>query len=81
MDKTGFAVGTTQSTRIIVDSSQKSSWKVTLGKQEWITAIECVNAASKAILLIIIFKAKDTNLRWIPKDAPNNWRFLTSNSG
>ena len=34
MDETGFAIGATQSTRIIVDSTQKSSWKVTAGKQE-----------------------------------------------
>ncbi|KAG9240920.1 hypothetical protein BJ878DRAFT_408626, partial [Calycina marina] len=34
MDETGFAVGTTQSTRIIVDSTQKSSWKATPGRQE-----------------------------------------------
>ena len=81
MDETGFAVGTTQSTRIIVDSSQKSSWKVTPGKQEWITAIECVNAAGGALSPMVIFKAKDTNSRWIPEDAPVNWRFSTSNSG
>jgi hypothetical protein len=34
MDKTGFAVGETQSTRIIVDSTMKSNWKVIAGKQE-----------------------------------------------
>jgi hypothetical protein len=81
MDETGFAVGTTQSTRIIVDSTQKSSWKVTPGKQEWITAIECVNAVGEALSPMVIFKAKDTNSRWIPEDAPTNWRFSTSNSG
>lgn len=81
MDETGFAVGTTQTTRIIVDSSQKSNWKVTPGKQEWITAVECVSAAGGALSPMIIFKAQNTNTRWIPDDAPANWHFSTSNSG
>lgn len=81
MDETGFAVGTTQSTRIIIDSTQKSNWKVTPGKQEWITAIECVSATGRALSPMVIFKAKDTNSRWIPEGAPFNWRFSTSNSG
>lgn len=81
MDETGFAVGTTQSTRIIVDSTQKSSWKITPGKQEWITAIECVNAAGGSLSPMVIFKAKNTNSGWIPENTPANWRFSTSNSG
>ncbi|RAL66321.1 hypothetical protein DID88_005991 [Monilinia fructigena] len=68
MDETGFGVGTTQSTRIIVDSTQKSNWKVTASKQEWITAFECVNAAGKALSPMVIFKAQNTNSAWIPKD-------------
>lgn len=81
MDETGFAVGATQSTRIIVDSTQKSSWKATPGRQEWITAIECVDAAGGALPPMVIFKAKNTNSSWIPQDAPADWRFSTSNSG
>ncbi|KFY18563.1 hypothetical protein V493_08507 [Pseudogymnoascus sp. VKM F-4281 (FW-2241)] len=50
MDETGFAVGETQSTRIIVDSALKSNWKVTAGKQEWITVLECIDADDLSIL-------------------------------
>jgi hypothetical protein len=81
MDETGFAVGTTQSTCIIVDSTQKSSWKATPGKQEWIAAIECIDAAGGALSPMVIFKAKNTNSSWIPPNTPPNWRFSTSNSG
>jgi hypothetical protein len=81
MDETGFAVGTTQSTRIIVDSSQKSSWKATPGRQEWMTAIECVDAAGGALPPMVIFKAKNTDSSCIPQDAPADWRFSTSSSG
>lgn len=81
MDETGFAVGSTQSTRIIVDSTQKSNWKVTAGKQEWITVLECINAAGDALPPLVIFKAQNTNSAWIPKDTPSDWHFSTSSSG
>lgn len=81
MDETGFLLGTTQSTRIIVDSTQKSSWKATPGRQEWITVIECIDATGGALPPMVIFKAKNTNSGWIPQDTPANWRFSTSNSG
>ena len=81
MDETGFAVGETQSTRIIVDSTMKSNWKVTAGKQEWITVLECIDADGGNLPPVIIFKAKNTNTGWIPKDTPLNWHFSTSNSG
>jgi hypothetical protein len=58
MDETGIAVGETQSTRIIVDSTMKSNWKITAGKQEWITVLECIDADGGALPPMIIFKAK-----------------------
>ncbi|KAF4621713.1 hypothetical protein G7Y89_g14491 [Cudoniella acicularis] len=81
MDETGFAVGETQSTRIIVDSTMKSNWKITAGNQEWITVLECINADGGALSPMIIFKAKNTNTGWIPQDTPSNWHFSTCNSG
>lgn len=81
MDETGFAVGATQSTRIIVDSVQKSNWKVTAGKQEWITVLECIDAAGGALPPLIIFKAKYTNTKWIPPNTPPDWCFSTSANG
>jgi hypothetical protein len=38
---------------------------VIAGRQEWITAIECVSAAGTAIPPLIIFKAQHTNTAWI----------------
>ena len=81
MDETGFAVRETQSTRIIVGSTMKSNWKIIAGKQEWITVLECIDADGGALPPMIIFKAKNTNIGWIPKDTPSNWHFSTSNSG
>ncbi|EDN96249.1 hypothetical protein SS1G_01174 [Sclerotinia sclerotiorum 1980 UF-70] len=42
-------------------STLKSNWKVTVGKQEWITVLECVNTDGGSLLPIIIFKAQNTN--------------------
>lgn len=81
MDESGFAVGTSQSSRALVNIREKSSWKVVHGRQEWITAIECISAAGVAIPPLIIFKAKHTNTGWIPEHTPGSWRFSTSNSG
>jgi hypothetical protein len=81
MDESGFAVGDSQSSRALVNIREDSSWKVINGRQEWITAIECISAAGVAIPPLIIFKAKYTNTAWIPPDTPLDWRFSTSNSG
>lgn len=81
MDETGFAVGATQSTCIIVDSIHKSNWKVTAGKQEWISVIECIDAAGGCLNPLIIFKAKYTNTQWIPESAPLGFQYSTSPNG
>ena len=81
MDESGFAVGTSQSSRALVNIREKSSWKVVQGRQEWITAIECVSASGIALPPLIIFKAKHTHSGWIPERTPADWRFSTSNSG
>ncbi len=49
MDDSGFAVGESQSSRALVNIRDKSSWKVVSGRQEWITAIECISASGRAI--------------------------------
>ena len=81
MDESGFAVGISQSSRALVNIREKSSWKVVNGRQEWITAIECVSAAGVALPPLLIYKAKHTNTAWIPADTPYDWHFSTSSSG
>ena len=81
MDESGFAVGQSETSRVLVNIREKSSWKSIAGRQEWITAIECVSAAGTAVPPLIIFKAKHTNTSWIPPNTPKEWRFSTSNSG
>lgn len=81
MDESGFAVGTSQSSRALVNIREKSSWKLVNGRQEWITAIECISAAGAALPPLLIYKAKHTNTAWILADTPLDWHFSTSSSG
>jgi hypothetical protein len=81
MDESGFAVGTSQPSRVLTNIRDKVSWKVVSGRQEWVTAIECVSAAGQALLPLVIFKTKHLNTAWIPAQAPPEWRFSTSKSG
>ncbi|KYG39569.1 hypothetical protein M433DRAFT_542940, partial [Acidomyces richmondensis BFW] len=66
MDESGFAIGDSQSSRALINVRENSSWKVIQGRQEWITAIECISAAGTVIPPLIIFKAQNTNTAWIP---------------
>jgi hypothetical protein len=65
MDKSGFAVGASQSSGALISVQEKSSQKVIAGRQEWITAIDCVSATSAAISPPIIFEAQHNNTAWI----------------
>ena len=58
-----------------------SNFKKVPGRQEWITAIECISASGIAVPPLVIFAAKYTNTGWIPTTALLNWRFSTSTSG
>jgi hypothetical protein len=78
MDKSGFGIGEEQAFKVLVflDSTQKH-WVVG-GKQEWVTDIECISAAGKALAPLIIFKGSALNLRWLTEQSPQGWHFATS---
>lgn len=55
--------------------------KVIGGKQEWVTDIECINAAGEALAPLLIFKGTNVNTRWINEQSPQGWYFATSKNG
>jgi hypothetical protein len=81
VDETGFALGTTLSSKVLIRRGDTRVFKKISGRQEWITAIECIGASGVTLPPLLIFKAKYTNTAWIPASTPENWRFSTSNSG
>lgn len=49
MDELGYAVGTSQTSRILIDVRKRLSWKVVHGGKEMITSIECISAAGELL--------------------------------
>jgi hypothetical protein len=81
MDESGFGIGTSQTNRVIVDSTQSTRWKAVPGRQEWVSVVECISAAGITLPPLIIFKAEQISSTWITKDTPNDWRFSASSKG
>ncbi|KYG41120.1 hypothetical protein M433DRAFT_159418, partial [Acidomyces richmondensis BFW] len=73
MDESGFAIGASQLSRVLVNIRERSSWKVIKGRQEWITAVECVSAAGYAIPPLLIFKADTSNSGWTSNSYAFEW--------
>lgn len=81
MDESGFAVGDSQTTRVIVPCDVNQKNKVVAGKQEWVTDVECISAAGSALPPFIIFKGKNMNSGWLPAETPADWHFGVSDNG
>jgi hypothetical protein len=81
MDEPGFGIGTSQTNRVIVDSTQSTRWKAVPGRPEWVSVVECISAAGISLPPLIIFKAEQISSTWITKDTPNDWRFSASSKG
>jgi hypothetical protein len=81
VDETGFALGTTLPSKVLIREGDTTAFKKISGRQEWITVIECIGASGAALPPLLIFKARFTNTVWIPASTPKNWKFSTSNSG
>jgi len=70
VDETGFALGTTLPSKVLIKRGDTTVFKKISGRQEWITAIECIGASGVALPPLLIFKAKHTNTAWIPASTP-----------
>jgi hypothetical protein len=72
VDESGFALGDTLSSRVLVNKEDLRGFKKIAGRQEWITAIECIGASGVVLPPLLIFKAKHTNTGWILQSTPPN---------
>jgi DDE superfamily endonuclease len=81
MDESGFGVGESQTTKVLVPVDRAQQYKTVVGKQEWVTVIECINAAGGALTPMIIFKGQNINSGWLPPQTPQNWHFGVSENG
>jgi hypothetical protein len=61
VDKAGFALGTTLPSKVLIRRGDTTAFKKISGRQEWITAIECIRASGVTLPPLLIFKVKYTN--------------------
>ena len=81
VDETGFSLGSTRKSVVLLDKRYKKRGKQQAGRQEWIIAIECISAAGVTLLPTLIFRGQNLNSGWIPDDSPPDWTYSTSNKG
>jgi hypothetical protein len=70
-----------QTTEVLVPIGSAQKHKVVVGKREWVTVIECINATGDALDPLVIFKGQNMNVGWISPDTPPDWHFGTSENG
>ena len=81
VDESGFALSTTLSSKVLIRRGDTRASKKISGRQEWITAIECIRASGVALPPLLIFETRYTNTAYVPASTPKDWRFSTFNSG
>jgi hypothetical protein len=81
MDETRFSIRTMQSTRIIVDSTLRTRFQAHPGRQEWVSAVECICMDGTAIEPLIILKGQNILQSWIPKEVIQKWHFSANTKG
>jgi len=83
MDETGNSIGDIKGAHVVVDKLLQTKYQAHPGRQEWVTAVECVSADGQSILPpLIIFKGKHVLSSWVPKGAlEKDIHFACSSSG
>jgi hypothetical protein len=61
MDGTGFGIGTSQCSHVVIDTSLRTRFKSEPGRQEWVTALECICADGSSLSPLIIMKAENVS--------------------
>jgi hypothetical protein len=81
VDETGFSIGSSRKSVVLLDQFDKRREKKQPGRQEWITSLECISASGVTLPLCLIFKGENLNSGWIPDETLAGWKFITSKKG
>jgi len=81
MDESVFAIGDVEASQRIINATIRQQFQAKLGRQEWVTAIECICAAGGSLPPLIIFKGKNLSHQWIPANIHKDWRFDCNTKG
>jgi hypothetical protein len=81
MDETGFAIGSVERGKVIINAQIRSQFQANPGRQEWVTAIECICGDGSAIDPLLIFKGAKIG-DWVRyAHIPDTWSHSCSNKG
>ncbi len=58
MDESGFAIGDIEASQRIINATIRQRFQAKPGRQEWVTAIECICADGSSLPPLIIFKGE-----------------------
>jgi hypothetical protein len=81
VDETGFSIGSSRKSVVLLDQLNQRREKKQPGRQEWITCLECVSALGVTLPPCLIFKGQNLNSGWIPDETPAGWKFIISKKG
>ena len=71
----GNAIGTRERSRVIIDATVGIKYHTEPGRQEWVTAIECICADGTVLPPYVIFKGMNIMTNWITSKNTAQWRF------
>src|SRR5438270_3488786 len=81
MDETGFGIGTSQSSHVVVDTTLRTRYKLEPGRQEWVSVVECICGDGSALPPLVIMKGKNISNTWLNLNTPIDWQWAASQKG
>jgi hypothetical protein len=81
MDESGFNIGDFEARQVVVDTSVQSRYQAQPGRQEWVTAVECICADGSSISPLIIFTGETFVRQWVPANFDSTWKFSNNTKG
>jgi DDE superfamily endonuclease len=81
MDETGCSIGSIKATGVIIDQTANIRYLTYLGRQEWVSAIECISMDDTFLTPLVIFKGKTLTSHWLPSNTPMDWFFSCNKEG
>ena len=71
-------MGTSKNTHVIVKRGAVRAYKSQPGRQEWVTAVECICGDGSVVPPLVILTGKNLSHQWIPKNMEEYFYFTIS---
>ena len=77
----GNAIGTRERSRVVIDATVGIKYHTEPGRQEWVTAIECICTDGTVLPPYVIFKGMNIMTNWITSKNTAQCRFTCNSKG